>query len=111
MLPDKNELNNEIIEQISGGGSCTRLLDPSQGANPTQEAEIKPATALPSAGTMESSYVPLYSGKQYPVTEQHTDSQSSKCETQIMPKVAPVGGDLKTAVPNVSDKNKLVKIH
>ena len=111
MLPDKNELNNEIIEQISGGGGYTRLLDPSQGANPTQEAEIKPATALPSAGTMESSYVPLYSGKQYPVTEQHTDRQSSKCETQIMPKVAPVGGDLKTAVPNVSDKNKLVKIH
>ena len=111
MLPDKNELNNEIIEQISGGGSCTRLLDPLQGVNPTQEEEIKPATALPSAGTMESSYVPLYSGKQYPVTEQHTDRQSSKCETQIMPKVAPVGGDLKTAVPNVSDKNKLVKIH
>ena len=111
MLPDKNELNNEIIEQISGGGSCTRLLDPSQGANPTQEAEIKPATAQSLAGMMESSCVPLHSGKQYPVTEQHTDRQSSKCETQIMPKVAPVGGDLKTAVPNVSDKNKLVKIH
>ena len=111
MLPDKNELNNEIIEQISGGGSCTRLLDPSQGANPTQEAEIKPATALPSAGTMESSYVPLYSGKQHPVTEQHAKSQSSKCETQIMPKVAPIGGDLKTTVPNISDKDKLVKIH
>ena len=111
MLPDKNELNNEIIEQISGGGSCTRLLDPIQGTNPTQEEEIKHATALPSAGTMESSYVPLYSGKQYPVTEQHTDSQSSKCETQIMPKIAPVGGDLKTNVPNISDKDKLVKIH
>ena len=109
MLPDKNELNNEMIEQITGGGGYPRLLDPSQGANPTQEEEIKLATALPSAGTMESSCVPLYSGKQYPITEQHTDSQSSKCETQIMPKIAPVGGDLKAAVPDISDV--LVKIH
>lgn len=111
MLPDKNELNGESIEQINGGGGYTRLRDPLQGINPTQEVEITPARAIPSAGTMESSYVPLYSGKQYLVTEQHTDSQSSKCETQIMPKMVPVGGDLKTAVPNVSDKNKLVKIH
>ena len=106
MLPDKNELNDELIEQISGGGSYPQLLDPSQGINPTQEVEITPARAMPSAGTMESSCVPLNSGKQHPVTEQHTDS-----ETQIIPKIIPVGGDLKTAIPNISDKDKLVKIH
>lgn len=111
MLPDKNELNDELIEQISGGGSYPQLLDPLQGVNPTQEVEIKPATAQSLAGMMESSCVPLHSGKQYPVTEQHTDSQSSKYETQIIPKIAPVGGDLKTTVPNVSDKDGLVKIH
>ena len=111
MLPDKNELNDELIEQISGGGSYPQLLDPLQGVNPTQEVEIKPATAQSLAGMMESSCVPLHSGKQYPVTEQHTDSQSSKCETQIMPKVAPVGGDLKTTIPSTSNKDGLVKIH
>lgn len=111
MLPDKDELNNEIIEQISGGGSYTRIRDPLRRINPTQEVEITPARAMSSAGTMESSYIPLYSGKQHPVTEQHTDSQSSKCETQIMPKIAPVGGDLKTAVPDISDMDRLIKIH
>lgn len=111
MLPDKNELNNEIIEQISGGGSSIRILDPLQGVNPTQEVEIKPATAQSLAGMMESSCVPLHSGKQFPVTEQHTDSQSSKYETQIIPKIAPVGGDLKTAIPSTSNKDGLVKIH
>lgn len=111
MLPDKNELNKEVIDRVTGGGGYTRLRDPLQGINPTQEVEITPARVMPSAGTMESSYVPLYSGKQYPVTEQHTDSQSSNCETQIMPKVAPVGGDLKNTVPDISDKDKLVKIH
>ena len=105
MLPDKNELNDELIEQISGGGSYPQLLDPSQGINPTQEVEITPARAMPSAGTMESSCVPLSSGKQSLVTEQHTDS-----ETQIIPKIAPVG-DLKTTIPGVSNKDGLVKIH
>ena len=104
MLPNKNELNNEVIKQISGGGSYPRLLDPSQGINPTQEVEITPARAIPSAGTMEALYTPSNSGKQYSSIEQRTDS-----ETQVTPKIAPVGGDLKTAVPDISDK--LVKIH
>lgn len=104
MLPDKNELNNEIIEQISGGGSYPQLLDPLQGVNPTQEVEITPARAVPSASTMESSCVPLSSGKQSLVTEQRTDSK-----TQIIPKIIPVDGDLKTTVPDILDK--LVKIH
>lgn len=104
MLPNKNELNKEVIERVTGGGSYPRLLDPSQGINPTQEVEITPARAMASAGTMESSCVPLNSGKQHPVTEQHTNS-----ETQIIPKIIPVGDDLKTAVLDISDK--LVKIH
>ena len=96
MLPDKNELNDELIEQISGGGSYPQLLDPLQGVNPTQKEEIKQARALPSTGTTEGSCASLDSGKQYLGIEQRT---------------ALVGGDLKTTVPNVSDKDKLVKIH
>ena len=101
MLPDKNELNNEITEQISGGGSYTRLRDPLQGANPIQEAssmqEVKIyATALPSAGTTEGSCDSLNSGKQHLVIEQRTSL---------------VGDNLKTTVPDLSNKDKLVKIH
>lgn len=95
MLPDKNELNNEITEQISGGGSYTRLRDPLQGANPTQESEIKHASALPSAGTTKGSYIPLNSGKQSSVIEQRT---------------ALASGDLKTTVPNISDQGGLIKL-
>lgn len=96
MLPDKNELNNEIIEQISGGGSSIRILDPLQGVNPTQKEEIKQARALPSTGTTEGSCASLNSGKQYLGIEQRT---------------ALVGGDLKTAIPSTSNKDGLVKIH
>lgn len=116
MLPDKNELNNEIIEQISGGGGYTRLRDPIQAANPTQEADPMQevavhAIALPSAGTMKDFYISQNSGKQYPVIEQRTDSYGSNCETQIIPKIAPVGGDLKATVPISSDKKKLKKVN
>lgn len=101
MLPDKNELNNEITERISGGGSYTRLRDPLQGANPTQEADPMQevavhAIALPSAGTTKGSYIPLSSGKQHLVIEQRTSL---------------VGDDLKTTVPDLPNKDKLVKIH
>lgn len=100
MLPDKNELNNEITEQIGGGGSYARLRDPLQGANPIQEAssmqEVKIyATALPSAGTTKGSYIPLNSGKQSSVIEQRT---------------ALASGDLKTTVPNISDQGGLIKL-
>lgn len=116
MLPDKDELNNEIIEQISGGGGYTRLRDPIQAANPTQEADPMQevavhAIALPSAGTMKDFYISQNSGKQYPVIEQRTDSYGSNCDSQITPKIAPVGGDLKATVPNISDKDRLIKIH
>ena len=106
MLPDKNKLNNETIEQVNGGGGYTRLRDPSQGINPTQEVEITPARVMPSADTMEALYTPSNSGKQYSSIEQRTDS-----ETQIMPKIAPVGDDLKTTIPSISNKDGLVKIH
>ena len=106
MLPDKNKLNNETIEQITGGGGYPRLLDPLQGVNPTQEEEITPARVMPSAGTIEGSYVPLSSGKQSSVTEHRTDSV-----VQIIPKIIPVGDDLKTTIPGISNKDGLVKIH
>ena len=100
MLPDKNELNNEITEQISGGGGYTRLRDPIQAANPTQEADPMQeaavhAIALPSAGTTKGSYIPLNSGKQSSVIEQRT---------------ALASGDLKTTVPNISDQGGLIKL-
>lgn len=112
MLPDKNQLNNGIIEQISGGGSYTQLRDPLQGANPTQEANsvqevnIIHAIALPPAGTMEDFYISRNSGNQYSVIEQGINS-----ETQIIPKIAPVGDDLKTTVPDISDMDRLIKKH
>lgn len=114
MLPDKNELNNEITEQISGGGSCTRLRDPLQGANPIQEAssmqEVKMihASALPPAGTMEDFYNSRNSGNQDSVLEQCIGSNCSNCEPGLLKTEIPTG-DMQTTIP--SNNKNAFKIH
>lgn len=113
MLHDKNELNNEIIEQISGGGGYTRLRDPIQAANPTQEAdpmqEVAVHTiALPSAGTMEDFYNFRNSGNQDSVLEQCIGSHYSNCEPGLLKTEIPTG-DIQATIP--SNNKNAFKIH
>lgn len=109
MLPDKNELNNETIEQISGGGSNIRVRDPLQDANPIQEAssvqEVKMmhTSALPPVGTVEDFYNSRNSGNQDSVLEQCIGSHCSNCELGLLKTEIPTG-DMQTTIPS-NNKN------
>ena len=92
MLPDKNELNDELIEQVGGGSSdLPELYGPA-----SREAYGLPDILAVCLGHED--------------TYERTNEHSRNREPEPMSKIAPVG-DLKTTVPDLPKKDKLAKIH
>lgn len=92
MLPDKNELNDELIEQVGGGSSdLPELYGPA-----SREAYGLPDILAVCLGHED--------------TYERTNEHSRNREPELMSKIAPVG-DLKTTVPDLPKKDKLAKIH
>ena len=96
MLPDKNELNDEIIEQISSGND--------------DRIKTWQKTEAPQSKDGELPYTCRNCGMTYSAAKRRTDGYCPNCEKQIIPKIAPVG-DLKTTVPGILDKEKLFKLN
>ena len=92
MLPEKNELNDELIEQVEGGSLDIPKLD---------EATYHEADSL-------SDILAALPGNED--THEHTNEHSRNREPEPISKIAPVG-DMKTTVPNLPKKDKLAKIH
>ena len=92
MLPDKNELNDELIEQVGGGSSdLPELYGPA-----SREAYGLPDILAVCLGHED--------------TYERTNEHSRNRESEPMSKIAPVG-DLKTTVPDLPKKDTLAKIH
>ena len=92
MLPDKNELNDELIEQVGGGSSdLPELYGPA-----SREAYGLPDILAVCLGHED--------------TYERTNEHSRNREPEPMSKIAPAG-DLKTTVPDLPKKDKLAKIH
>ena len=92
MLPDKNELNDELIEQVGGGSSdLPELYGPA-----SREAYGLPDILAVCLGHED--------------TYERTNEHSRNREPEPISKIAPVGG-LKTTVPDLPKKDKLAKIH
>ena len=92
MLPEKNELNDELIEQVGGGSSDLPELYGPASREAYGLSDI--LAALP--GNED--------------THEHTNEHSRNREPEPISKIAPVG-DLKTTVPDLPKKDKLAKIH
>ena len=92
MLPDKNELNDELIEQVGGGSLDIPELDEANSHEAANLSDI--LAALP--GNED--------------THERTNEHSRNREPEPISKIAPVG-DLKTTVPDLPKKDKLAKIH
>ena len=92
MLPDKNQLDDELIEQVSGGSlDIPKLV----------EATYHEADSL-------SDILAALPGNED--THEHTNEHSRNREPEPISKIAPVG-DLKTTVPDLQKKDKLAKIY
>ena len=92
MLPDKNELNDELIEQVGGGSSdLPELYGPA-----SREAYGLPDILAVCLGHED--------------TYERTNEHSRNREPEPISKIAPVG-DMKTTVSNLPKKDKLAKIH
>ena len=92
MLPDKNELNDELIEQVGGGSSDLPELH-----GPASREAYGLSDILADCLGHEDTY-------------ERTNEHSRNREPEPISKITPVG-DLKTAVPNLPKKDKPVKIH
>ena len=98
MLPDKNKLTDETIEQINGGfGEKLKGIDDKDDEELTFHPISHPFTCS-NCGSM------------YSAITRRTDGFCPNCEPKPMPKIAPVG-DLKTTVPDLPKKDKLAKIY
>ena len=96
MLPDKNKLNDKMIEQINGGfGEKLKGIDDKDDEELTFHPISHPFTCS-NCGSM------------YSAITRRTDGFCPNCEPKPIPKIAPVG-DLKTTVPDLPNKN--MKIH
>ena len=92
MLPNNNQLDDELIEQVGGGLSDLPELDVPACCKPASLSDIL-AYCLGNEDT-------------YELTNEHSRNR----EPESMSKIAPVG-DLKTTVPDLPKKDKLAKIH
>ena len=92
MSPVKNQLDDELIEQVCGGEDCDRIVW-------QEETE----------GRL-SNYICPNCGRKYMAMKKRTDGYCPNCEPKPIPKIAPVG-DIKTTVPDLPKKDKLIKIH
>ena len=97
MLPDKNQLDDELIEQVGGGSSgLPELHGPELHGPASREAD-----------TISDVLAVLLGNED---THERTNEHSRNREPEPISKIAPAG-DLKTTVPDLPKKNKLAKIH
>ena len=92
MLPDKNQLDDELIEQVGGGSLDVPELSEANSHEAASLSDI--LAALP--GNED--------------THERTNEHSRNREPEPISKIAPAG-DLKTTVPDLPKKDKLAKIH
>ena len=92
MLPNKNQLDDELIEQVGGGSLDIPKLDEGNSHEADSLLDII-ADSLENEDTYE-----------------RTNEHSRNREPEPISKIAPVG-DMKTTVPNLLKKDKLAKIH
>lgn len=92
MSPVKNQLNDEIIEQVSGGEDCDRIV---------WQEEFE--------GRL-SNYICPNCGRKYMAMKKRTDGYCLNCEPKLS--VTPIpAGDIQSTIPTPSDDKKLIKIH
>ena len=97
MLHDKNELNDELIEQVGGGSSgLPELHGPELHEPASREAD-----------TISDVLAVLLGNED---THERTNEHSRNREPEPISKIAPVG-DMKPTVSNLPKKDKLAKIH
>ena len=97
MLPDKNQLDDELIEQVGGGSSdIPELHGPELHGPASREAD-----------TISDVLAVLLGNED---THERTNEHSRNRESEPISKIAPAG-DLKTTVPDLPKKDKLAKIH
>ena len=97
MLPDKNQLDDELIEQVGGGSSgLPELHGPELHGPASREAD-----------TISDVLAVLLGNED---THERTNEHSRNREPEPISKIAPVG-DMKTTVSNLPKKDKLAKIH
>ena len=92
MLPNNNQLDYELIEQVGGGSSDLPELDEPASCKTASISDIL-AVCLENQDTYE-----------------RTNELCRNCEPNPIPKIDPVD-DIKTTIPDLPKKNKLVKIH
>ena len=92
MLPNKNRLDDKLIEQIGGGSLDVLGLDEGNSHEADSLLDII-------ADSLENED-----------THERTNEHSRNREPEPISKIAPVG-DLKTTVPDLPKKDKLAKIH
>ena len=92
MLPEKNELNDELIEQVGGDSLDIPKLE---------EATYHEADSL-------SDILAALPGNED--TYERTNEHSRNREPEPISKIAPAS-DLKTTVPDLPKKDKMAKIH
>lgn len=101
MLPNKNELNDESIEQISGGSTNNILIIPDLGENTSEDRAFL---------IVEKLFTCSNCGKKYSANKKRTDGYCPNCEPGLLKMEIPTG-DMKTTIPGISNKDGLVKIH
>ena len=89
MLPDKNELNDELIEQISGG------------EDDQIKTEQKVDTAQSKDGVLF--HICPNCGMSYIAAKRRPDSFCPSCESKHLEISIPTG-DFKTTIPNIPKK-------
>lgn len=102
MLPDKNELNNESIEQINGGLEDFGLIKPG-----TIDCSSDDSSKI--AGTPNYYRCPNCA-RTYRAYKERTDGRCPNCEPGPLKTEIPVG-DMKATIPDIPEKDRLVKIH
>ena len=102
MLPDKNRLDDELIEQISGGLEGDGLIPPGL-IDCSSDYSSKTAEFL-------NFYLCPNCGRTYRAYEERTDGYCPACDPGPLKAEIPTG-DIKTTIPIPSDKNKLIKEH
>ena len=92
MLPDKNKLNDELIEQVSGGEDCDRIVW-------QEETE----------GRL-SNYTCPNCGRKYMAMKKRTDGYCLNCEPTLSGILIPAD-NIQSTIPTPSDDKKIIKIH
>ena len=95
MLPDKNELNDELIEQISGGNDYQEKIGQKEDATLFKGAVFH--------------YICLTCGMTYFAAKQRTDGFCPNCESKRL-EVSITTSNMKTTISDLSNKEKLFKL-